>query len=69
LPKKTPVDCKIIIASASIARAEFPRANGIVALSGFSSALVTTKISLSDMEELLGKRLKRIVFLAYHKYP
>jgi hypothetical protein len=42
-----------MVASASIARAEFPRAKGIVALSAFSSAQVTTKISLSAMEELL----------------
>jgi hypothetical protein len=36
-----------------MARAELPKAKGIMALSGLSSAQVTTKISLFDMFELL----------------
>jgi hypothetical protein len=50
--------------SASIARAEFPRAKGIVAISGFSSAQVTTNISSSGMKDLQVKDFKKCVYMS-----
>ena len=45
-------------------QAEFPRAKGIVAISGFSSAQVTTNISLSGMEDLQVKDFKKCVYMS-----